>query len=182
MSKLTHVAHIDIDEYIVLKQHSSIKDFIKEYIYGNCAGIGMNWRTFGCNDYTEASLIPEPIRFTKCELKGNIHIKTLFNTSLFNNFREVHSIKTKNGMYIKNTNGENIEGCFNHNIDFSTIQLNHYKCKTLPEFKLLRLRGRGDLNNFKQPIEDIEATFNLVNINEIEELTAHNFFYLNNLI
>ena len=29
---ITHVAHIDIDEYIVLKKHNNICDFINEYI------------------------------------------------------------------------------------------------------------------------------------------------------
>jgi hypothetical protein len=46
-SEITHVAHIDIDEFIVLKKHENICDFIKEYIVDDCHGIGMNWRFFG---------------------------------------------------------------------------------------------------------------------------------------
>ena len=44
---ISHVIHLDCDEFIVLKKHTSIKDFIQEYITGDCAGIGINWRFFG---------------------------------------------------------------------------------------------------------------------------------------
>jgi hypothetical protein len=55
---LTHVCHIDIDEFIVLKKHNNIKEFIKEYIYDGennvmCGGICMNWRFFGSSNKTE---------------------------------------------------------------------------------------------------------------------------------
>jgi hypothetical protein len=32
---ITYVAHIDIDEFIVLKKHQNICDFINEYIVGD---------------------------------------------------------------------------------------------------------------------------------------------------
>ena len=47
---ITHVAHIDIDEFIILKKHNNISDFINEYIVNDCAGIGMNWRYFGSSN------------------------------------------------------------------------------------------------------------------------------------
>ena len=57
----------------------------------------------------------------------------------------------------------------------SVIQLNHYKSKTFPEFRYIRSRGRadvigGDLN------EDVENNFNVFDINEVEDLTAYNFY------
>ena len=174
ISSFTHITHIDIDEYIVLKKHSNIKDFIREYIIGDCAGIGINWRFFGSNGHLEKTDTPDPIRFTRCELKGNIHIKTLFDVTYFEKFITPHSIKIKQDMFIKNTNNDIIYGPLNNNIDFSVIQLNHYKCKTLPEFKYIRTRGRADL--CRNPKEDIIHSFELYNLNEIEELTILKYF------
>ena len=78
------------------------------------------------------------------------------------------------GYHIKATNGQIIVGPFNDNIDLSIIQLNHYKCKTLPEFRYIRTRNRAD---FKKPvIEDVDNDFNTYNINEVEDLYAYNFY------
>jgi hypothetical protein len=97
-----------------------------------------------------------------CEEYGNWRIKTLFN------------IYVKDGYFIKSTNGEIINSWCNKNIDFITIQLNHYKSKTLPEIRYIRKRQRADIKG--ELNEDIEKSFNDVNKNEIEDLTAYNFY------
>jgi len=171
-SDITHVAHIDIDEFIVLKKHENISDFIKEYIVGDCQAIGMNWRFFGSSGKTEKTNEPLTIRFTMCEEKGNQHIKTLFSTEYFINWGTCHDVKLQNG-YTKSTNGTIIDGPFNQDIDFNVIQLNHYKCKTWPEFKYIRTRNRADLSH---PLnEDVPKDFETYDINEVEELTAYSF-------
>jgi len=170
----THVAHIDIDEVIVLKKHKNIKDFISEYIVGDCAGIGMNWRHFGSNGHSNRNGLPDIARFTKCEEKGNNHIKTIFNTLLCACWTTPHSIHTVKGYHVKNTKGTIIDGAFNEDIDFSVIQCNHYKSKTLDEFKYIRTRGRADL--MIQPDENIIEDFNKIDLNEIEDYSALVFY------
>jgi hypothetical protein len=179
---ITHVAHIDIDEFVCLKKHQNIKDFINEYITTDqnkikCAGIVMNWRFFGSSNHTEKSDIPVTQRFTKCEKIGNDHVKTLFNKELIKIFETVHSVIPFNPKEypVKTTGGEITDGPFNKIIDFSVIQLNHYKCKTLPEFRYIRTRGTPDQlpENYK---EDIDANYHLYDINEMEELTAQKFY------
>lgn len=170
---ITHVAHIDIDEYIVLKKHKNICDFINEYIVGDCQGIGMNWRFFGSSGKTEKTNEPNTIRFTTCEKNGNIHIKTIFKKDYFLKFNDCHSVSFSRG-YTKTTNNTIINGTFNHNINFDVIQLNHYKCKTLPEYRYIRTRQRADTigNVNENPDED----FKCYDINEIEDLYAYNFY------
>lgn len=181
----THVAHFDIDEILVLKQHKSIKDFISEYITGDCGAIGFNWRYFGSNGLTEKTDKPDIFRFTKCEIAGNHHIKTIFDVSKFAGWSVCHCITNQPGTYTKNTKGDIINGPFNENIDFSVAQLNHYKSKTLPEFQYIRTRGRADLS--VQPQEDVIESFNRYNINEMEDYHACMFYsdnltdFLNNL-
>ena len=170
---ITHVAHIDIDEFIVLKKHKNICDFINEYIVEDCQGIAMNWRFFGSSGRTEKTDEPNTIRFTMCEKNGNLHIKTLFKKDNFVTFDTCHAVNFSNG-YTKATNKEIVSGPFNCNIDFDVIQLNHYKCKTLPEFRYIRTRQRadviGDIN------EDVNARFISCDINEVEDLCAYNFY------
>ena len=172
-NKITHIAHIDIDEFIALKKHNNICDFIKEYIINNCQGIGMNWRFFGSSHHLEKTNEPVTIRFTMCEQKGNEHIKTLFKKDYFKKYNTCHDVILSKGV-IKSTNGSIIQGPFNNNIDLSVIQLNHYKCKTLPEFKNIRTRMRADIKGNIN--ENIIEQFNMYNINDIEDLTAHNFY------
>ena len=172
-TNITHVAHIDIDEFIVLKKHKNICDFINEYIVEDCQGIGINWRHFGSSGRTEKSNEPVTIRFIMCENNGNKHVKTIFKKDNFLRYDNVHYPIFSEG-YNKSTNGTIIKEAFNENIDFSIIQLNHYKCKTLPEFRYIRTRLRADIIN--NPNEDVDESFRANDLNEIEELTAKNFY------
>jgi len=173
---ITHVAHIDIDEFIVLKKHKNICDFINEYLVGDCQGIGMNWRFFGSSGKTEKTNEPVTVRFTMCEKNGNMHIKTLFKKDNFLKFNTCHDVDFSSG-YTKTTNNTIINGPFNHNIDFDVIQLNHYKCKTLNEFRYIRTRQRADT---KETInENVDENFKAYDINEVEDLTASIFYKKN---
>lgn len=172
-TEITHVAHIDIDEFIVLKKHKNISDFINEYIVGDCQGIAMNWRFFGSSGRKEKTNEPVTTRFTMCGKNGNIHIKTLFKKDKFLRFNTCHSVVFSSG-YIKSTNNSIIDGPFNNNIDLDVIQLNHYKCKTLDEFRYIRTRQRADIiGNINENVDD---SFKLYDINEIEDLYAYNFY------
>ena len=175
MKDCTHVAHIDLDEFICLKKHRSIQEFIEEYIVGTTVGIGMNWRFFGSSGNREQTNEPITQRFTMCQEKGDTHIKTLFKCDTFLMYRSVHDIMTTKG-FIKSTNGKIIRGPWNQHIDFSVIQLNHYKCKTWPEFQYIRQRQRADIKGDQH--ENVEENFKLYDINEIEELTAKEFYNL----
>ena len=141
---ITHVCHIDIDEFIVLKKHNNIKDFIKEYIYDGengimCAGICMNWRYFGCSDKTEKTNEPLTQRFTKCSEKGNIQLKSIFHKQFYSHLNHPHNIFTNNDNYpMKSTSGKVLDGPANYDLEISVVQINHYRSKTLEEFKYIR--------------------------------------------
>lgn len=179
---ITHVLHIDIDEFIVLKQHSHIHDFIRFYIKTNnndvkCAGIGMNWRYFGSSGHIIYENKPVIERFTKCAKNLNHHIKTLYNKDFFGGYNECHSIRTNNKQYpVLSTSGKVITNAFNEEKENEVIQLNHYKCKTLEEFKEIRKRGRADIPEFYETEQQIVASFKPIDKNEVEDKTAYEFF------
>lgn len=170
---ITHVLHIDIDEFVVLKKHANIGSFIREYIVGDCVGIGINWRLFGSSNLIEKSDEPATLRFTMCEKAGNVHIKTLFDKRYCVKYNTPHDITLRSG-HIRNTEGSNIIGPFNHDIHFSVIQLNHYKSKTLPEFRSIRERGRAD--EHETVPENVDENFRQYDVNEVHDYTAKEFY------
>lgn len=171
--RITHIAHIDIDEFIVLKKHKSIDEFIQEYIKDDCAGIGINWRFFGSSHSKEDPTQPVTQRFTMCEERGNKHIKTIFRKDAFQQFSGCHTIIAKSG-HIKSTDGTIIEGPYNENAPINVAQINHYKCKTLAEYRYIRTRQRADIVGDTH--EDVDADFKQYDINEVEDLTARNYY------
>ena len=170
MPTVTHVIHMDCDEFIVLKKHETIQQFVQEYIKGDCAGIGINWRFFGDSHKTFTN---EHLRkrFTWFQRNGDRHIKTLFQTASFITYNTVHDVNVKG--HIKSTNGTIIKGPWNDAIDLSVIQINHYKTKTLEEFIYIRQRGRADIAG-EETREKILESFHAHNFNEVEDLTLFN--------
>jgi hypothetical protein len=168
--QITHIAHIDIDEFIVLKKHNNICEFINEYIKDDCAGIGMNWRFFGSSFNKDPITKPVTERFTMCAELGDKHIKTIFRKDRFLQFDGCHTIKTTSG-HIKSTDGTIIVGPYNEKAPIDVIQVNHYKCKTLPEYRYIRTRMRADVSSVAHTIkEDVDADFKKYDINEVEDL------------
>lgn len=169
---ITHVIILDCDEFIILKKHNNIKEFIYEYIKDDCVGIGINWRFFG--DSGKQTYTDEPLmkRFTMCQQYGDRHVKTLFNKNYFKSYNTMHHIFVTDG-HIKSTNGSIINTPFNPNIDLSVIQINHYKTKTQDEF--IYIRNRGCADSIKTN-ENVIKSFNAHNINDVEDLTAYNYY------
>lgn len=161
-------AFIDVDEFIVLKKHKNINDFIEEYKqYGS---VGLNWVLFGDNNLKFEDNYSLLKRFTKRQSTPNPHIKSIVN------------LKKTSTMYVHNHIGECVDtnhkridnSPFNYDGPIDVAQINHYFCKTKEEFIEKVKRGRADTGTLRD-ITDFEAH----NFNEIEDLTAYNFMYKN---
>lgn len=172
----THVMHMDIDEFICLKKHSSINEFIEEYIKGSCYGIGINWRFFGSSGHVKKSDREVTLRFTKCQSGGNRHVKTLFSIEHVSCLG-VHNVSYKDKLgCTKSTDGKRIPKAFNGGkIDLSVIQLNHYKCKTWEEFVYISTRGRPSKTLANQHY-DVKKNFEDSDLNQQRDLTAKIFY------
>jgi hypothetical protein len=177
----THIAHIDIDEFIVLKKHSNIKDFIKEYIFDGengvmCGGIGMNWKWFGSSGALTKTDEPVTTRFTKCQKGSDQHIKTLYYKHIYAHQGNPHSIVVNNSnLPIKTTNGIILDGPFNPGADLSVIQLNHYKVKSREEYRLRSMRGKAD-RYINEESEDTDNWFKAYDLNDDEDFFACDFY------
>lgn len=160
----------DVDEFLVLKKHKNIKEFIKDY--QDFDGIGVNWVLFGDNNLTgdtdDYSVVK---RFTKRQLGVNEHIKSTIKLT-DDVIMGVHAPSNK---MLCNTNKELFSGSFNKNTLDDIAQINHYFCKTREEFIDKINRGRADTSQ-KRGLIDFDAH----NINEIEDITALKFTHNDN--
>lgn len=181
-NKYDFAAFMDVDEFISLKNYKNIKDLLKEY--ENFYALGINWRIFGSNNLkfnNDYSLIN---RFTKCSKEPNQHIKTIINLkkcreeNIKLQFCDPHSLinSLQKDFTICTDKQHFIHGPFTEYKD-NTIQINHYYCKTYEEFVNIKLtRGKADFlkssNDYNYKLND----FKNHDINEIEDLTAYNFY------
>jgi hypothetical protein len=183
---IKYVLHSDIDEFVCLKKHANIQAFINEYFLPNIAGISICWRYFGSSGLIKKTDEPVVSRFRRCALKGDKLMKTLFKPELVNGFVCCHNVSPKEGYHIIATNGVITTEAENLNMDTSVIQMNHYYCKTIPEFFYQKSRGRADLaggskDTYGLP-DDSALDVSLINIylknnhNDVEDLTAYNFY------
>jgi hypothetical protein len=158
-------AFLDVDEFLVLKKHNNIKEFLFNYI--NEDAIGINWVFFGDNGITNEEEYSVLNRFTKRQKTPDEHIKSIVN------------LKKVNVMYVHNhtgrcvdTNLKRIDNTpFNLNGPIDVAQINHYFVKTKNEFIKKINRGRADTGTYRD-----FSDFDKHNINEIEDLSALIFF------
>jgi hypothetical protein len=162
------IAIFDCDEFLSLKKHNNIKDFLSDY--SEFSAIGINWVLFGNNNQekvidNEYSLLK---RFTKRQISVNPLVKSIIRP-IPNIIMDVH-IPRNFPMYDANKNP--FSSPFNTNGKDDIAQLNHYFCKTQEEFREKVDRGRADVSHKREFDE-----FYLHNFNEVEDLHAYNFLY-----
>jgi len=186
-NKITHVINIDIDEFIVLKKHKTISDFIYDYIKDDCEGIGINRVYFGSSGYKQKTDEPVTQRFIRCSNTADKRIKTLFKKDNFIDYGLCYNVKLRKGT-IRNTRNEIIYGCNNiTNIDLSIIQINKYKTKSYEEYMLMARRGKSSLNDIYNHYlgtkidEIINNNFKIYDLNDKEDIIAKEY-YKNNII
>lgn len=165
-------AFFDIDEFLVLKKHKTIQEFLSDYT--NCVGVGINWVVFGDNGHNDIENYEysQIKRFTKRGKKVDRHIKTILNLKT-NCVMDIHNPV---GVSVCSTDNRMITGPFNLDGNDDIAQINHYYCKTPKEFLNKCERGRADTSYHKNKYPD---NYNPMNLNEVEDLFAYNFMYGN---
>jgi hypothetical protein len=138
------IAILDCDEFIVLKKHNSIIEFLKAY--DDCDSIGLSWKMFGTSNEVEYKNEPVTHRFKYCSKESNIHIKCIIKSSYVNSINSPHFANLKSGCTNKDTSRCVLSGPFNPNPKYDIACIHHYWTKSENEFKLKLERGRSDVN------------------------------------
>jgi len=133
------VAHIDLDEFIVLKKHKSIMDFLNEY--DNCDSIALNWLMFGTANEKYYKNEPVTKRFQYCSTKTNEHYKCISKLQSINLCVNSHRPLLKAGLNIYDTNRRILNDIYNPDGDCNIACIHHYWTKSEDEFsKKIRKR------------------------------------------
>ena len=166
------ILFIDVDEFLVLKKHDSIRELIDDL--GSVDAVAFNWRLFG--DSGQDRFAPGFVadRFTWASLSGfhhNGHLKTMGRISMILQ-PDIHWHRLEQGARIVDPDGKPFPldyGPFGPRITHETAQLNHYFTKSAEEWRARRSAGRADMKlgspNFRRP----ESEFYEYNRNDIKD-------------
>jgi hypothetical protein len=66
---------LDIDEFVVLRNHSSIGEFLRD-VAPEGGAVVLNWSVFGCNGTVKQSHEPVLVRFVQSAAFTNAYVKT----------------------------------------------------------------------------------------------------------
>lgn len=168
--KYDWVAFFDVDEFLVLKKHSNVKNFINDYT--DYESIGINWALFGDSGLSFEGDYSVLNRFTRRQSDINIHIKCIVKLDK----RVRMDIHNPINISIVNTEHKKFTGPFNKNGNYDTAQLNHYFCKTFDEWQDKKNRGRADKRRSDKGYIRKDTDFHGHNLNEIEDHYALNFY------
>lgn len=168
------VAFFDVDEFLVLKKHRKVNDWLSDPKYADYNSISVNWFMFGDGGqkktYDDYDVIN---RFLYRQKDVNRHTKVIINLK-----KAPADIKMTNphcsNYSSRDTNGKEFSGPFNPDGPTDVVQLNHYFTKTLEEFEEKINRGRADVD-FKRPISEFYEN----NFNDVRDEYA--WYYYNDM-
>ena len=160
-----YVMFLDVDEFLVLKKHSSVGEFLS----GKTESLGINWVLFGDNGLTDDGSYGVLKRFTRCQARPNKYVKTLVWVS---SGIEMQTPYNPVGEW-RGSDGNLHTWAFCPDGNTDEAQVNHYFCKTREEWKQKQARGRADTSQIRP-----DSDFERYNFNEIEDFSARDFFYL----
>ena len=151
---------LDLDEFIYLKKHNNISDFMEGF--KDCFQVSIQWMYFG-----SSGLINEPKglvieNFTKHAKECSTTPKSIFNPRVAIDAMPVHyaiGVGKWVNEHHKLFNGKNPTA--------DIVQINHYFVKSKEEF-INRKIARGT-NYEKHEIVDIEAKFAQFDLNDVDD-------------
>jgi len=165
------IAFIDCDEFIVLKKHNNIKEFIEEYGSKHPV-LSLNWfihGNMGLEKRTSNSLLK---MFPKRNKDINEHIKVIVNTRTNQRMILPHNCHNQS----MDTNVRFFNGPFNPNGPSDVAYISHIHNKTKEDWELRCKRGRVDCEIQHDPNRwDNELGQN----EDVLDLSAHDFLYGN---
>jgi hypothetical protein len=144
------IAFFDCDEFIVLKQHDTIGDFIKNY--EDFASVSICWYMFGSNNH----LKHQPNLFEKytmrkllsCQYKSIVQPKYVIKMHIH------HVVQSMNGRKTVDETKTIVSGIFTQYQCNVYTQLNHYIIRSLNDFQLKHKVGGG--NGGVRPLESFD--------------------------
>ena len=152
----TWAAFFDIDEFLQLKKHRDVVDFLEEY--ASSGAIAVNWYRFhpGKGDVLYKPL-PVTKRFMYRERAVNHIVKSIAKLSDMDMKPFIHDAAVTNGT-LHDTNNHSFTGPYNPLGSTDVAALYHYHIKSHKEYVAKRLRGRADIKGFANYTARVEES------------------------
>lgn len=171
-NKFAWCAFFDLDEFLVLKQHNNIRDYLNSPMFKNFNTILVCWEFYGDNEklYKEPGNVmdrfPESSKIGSNNSKSMV-VKTITRGGYKNcKFSHPHTIKY-DGVSYCNERGDRIKYGSTTNKTYEYAKLNHYFTKSTEEFvnKVKRGRAAGQRYGMKRKIND----YYMINVKTTEK-------------
>lgn len=132
---------LDGDEFIYLKKHKNINNFLNDY--KDFHAIGLNWLMFGSSfhEKIQKGLIIE--NYLYCDDTQNQHIKTICKPRNVIRVENPHYVVLKNPQLSIDTHKNIIKGPFNKNNNSDIALIHHYWGKSMEDMEIKINRGRA---------------------------------------
>lgn len=136
-------AFIDCDEFIVVKKHNSITEFLSNY--SDCASVGLNWKMFGTGRHLVYDNRPVTERFQLCSPTIDPHIKSICQLQFILRIDNPHYALLRSGNTYDTHHNQIIVGPYHENGSDEIACIHHYYTKSEEEFRKKIMRGRADI-------------------------------------
>jgi hypothetical protein len=146
-NETTWLAFFDSDEFLVLKRHQCINDFLREH--ENFGAVSVCWYIFGSSGHLthqESTIKSYYKRVRADNMKtGQHHYKTIVMTNRTTVFY-IHHGEYQDGYFAVDETKEKVteEYQFPKKVNTNIIQLNHYVIRSLEDFQEKSRRRSGD--------------------------------------
>jgi len=142
----TWFAFFDIDEFLVLRRHESVNDYLSG-MEGSVGAIAVNWRVFGSSGRSHAGEGLVIDRFVQCAPRNhgkNLFCKTIVRRSAVAKM-SVHTATLTHGYYADSAGRRTtmMNDAKTTVVCHEGAQLNHYLLKSWEEFEEKRERGNA---------------------------------------
>ena len=164
------LAFIDLDEFIVPVKHATVTEFLQDM---DCAGVEINWLTYGSSGQVEKSDSPVMKRFTKhsfFEHPINRHVKSIIDPRRVYCMSGCHEASRLSGVIVDSHGNAVTENFKRREPQHDIIRINHYAVKSRQEFLEKQARGRASGKQRTVP-DDYFARYDL---NDVEEHRSDN--------
>jgi hypothetical protein len=171
-------AFLDIDEFIVLKNYTTIGNLLEDHVKQNVACLGMNWVLFGSSHKKYYSNEPVLKRFTYRSNQTHHTLKSICHMASIKLFSSPHWPQLLSASLKKlDMGGREYSMHFSKNAYESPAVIYHYHTKSYEEYKAKIARGRATkTSDHSRAHYDLKHYWALRDINDYEDHTSWNDF------
>ncbi len=169
------VGFIDADEFVVIKDGSSIAEYLQAF--PKAPAVGLHWYYFGSNGHKARPSAWVIDSYTRRELTPNRHVKCFVRPECVSQYRNSHNWFYRNGRLAVNENGKSIFGTISKPTA-QTAWINHYYVKSLEDY-MAKSKQKSTLDAFGMVYNsrtDEKRDEAMQKDNIVEDLSAANYY------